>query len=61
MGHSDALLDRIYGLVAQARRIVDITLLQPPPDGRFLAALRNAVTTLGRSGRSVQVRVVVGH
>ncbi|HEX2885395.1 hypothetical protein [Vineibacter terrae] len=61
VGHSDALLDRIHGLITQARRTVDIALLQPPPDGRFVAALRNAVTTLGRSGRSVQVRVVVGH
>jgi phosphatidylserine/phosphatidylglycerophosphate/cardiolipin synthase-like enzyme len=61
VGHSDLLTDRIYSLVARARRTVDISLLQPPPDGRFLAALRNAVTTLARSGRRVQVRILVGH
>ena len=61
VGHSDALVDRIYGLVARAQRTVDIAVLQPPPDARFLAALRNAITALGRAGRTVQVRVVVGH
>jgi len=61
VGHSDALVDRIYGLVAQARQTVDISVLQSPPDARFLAALRNAVTVLATSGRVVQIRVVVGH
>ena len=60
VGHSDALVDRIYDLVIQARQTVDIAVLQPPPDGRFLAALRNAVTLLAHSGRVVQVRVVIG-
>lgn len=61
VGHSDALLDRIYGLVSAARQTVDIALLQPLPDARFLAALRNAVTSLARSGRAVSIRIVVGH
>lgn len=61
VGHSDGVIDRIYNLVVRARRTVDIAVLQPPPDSRFLAALRNAITMLGRSGRPVQVRVVVGH
>jgi phosphatidylserine/phosphatidylglycerophosphate/cardiolipin synthase-like enzyme len=60
-GHSDGLPDRIYRLVSAARRTVDIAVLQPPPDGRFLDALRDAVTFLARSGRPVHVRVVVGH
>lgn len=59
-GHSDALLDRIYALVAGAERAVDITLLQPPADFRFLAALRNAVTRLAASGRPVTLRIMIG-
>ncbi|HKU94137.1 MAG TPA: hypothetical protein VJR58_02620 [Vineibacter sp.] len=61
VGHSDGVIDRVYQLVARARRTVDIAVLQPPPDSRFLAALRNAITTLGRQAHPVQVRIVVGH
>ncbi|HJQ55495.1 MAG TPA: hypothetical protein VJ890_01225, partial [Vineibacter sp.] len=61
VGHSDMLADRLYRLVTQARQSVDIAVLQPPPDARFLAALRDGVTSLGRSGRALQVRVLVGH
>jgi phosphatidylserine/phosphatidylglycerophosphate/cardiolipin synthase-like enzyme len=60
VGHSDAVIDRIYTLVAHARKAVDVTALQPPPDGRFLAALRTAATTLARSGRRVTMRVLIG-
>lgn len=61
VGHSDAVVDRVYSLVARARRTVDIAVLQPPPDSRFLAALRRAVVALARSARPVQIRIVVGH
>lgn len=60
-GHSDALTDRIRRLVTTARHTVDIAVLQPPPDGRFLADLRDAMTFLARSGQPVHVRVIVGH
>jgi phosphatidylserine/phosphatidylglycerophosphate/cardiolipin synthase-like enzyme len=60
-GHSDGLPDRIHRLVRAARHTVDIAVLQPPPDGRFLEALRDAVTSLARSGRPVHIRVIVGH
>ena len=60
VGHSDAMIDRYYTLVAGAQQSVDITALQPPPDGRFLAGLRNAVTALARSGRKVTMRVLIG-
>ncbi len=60
VGHSDLVVDRFYKLVAQARHVVDITVLQPPPDGRFVAALRNALTTLARGGKAVTVRLLVG-
>jgi phosphatidylserine/phosphatidylglycerophosphate/cardiolipin synthase-like enzyme len=60
LGHSDAVIDRFYRLVAGAKRTVDITALQPPPDYRFLAALRNGVTKLAHSGRAVTVRILIG-
>lgn len=60
VGQSDAFVDVFYRLVVSAHRIVDITLLQPPPDDRFLAALRNAITWLAYSGRRVTVRVMIG-
>jgi phosphatidylserine/phosphatidylglycerophosphate/cardiolipin synthase-like enzyme len=60
LGQSDRLIDRIYALVAGARRSVDITTLQPAPDFRFLAALRNGMTRLARSHRPVTVRLLVG-
>jgi phosphatidylserine/phosphatidylglycerophosphate/cardiolipin synthase-like enzyme len=58
VGHSDALVDQVYRIVAGAQRYVDYTSLVAP-DGRFLAALRNALTFLAASGRPVQVRVLV--
>lgn len=60
LGHSDGLLDRIHDLVAGARATVDITLLQPAPDTRFLAALRAAINDLAESRRPVSVRVLIG-
>lgn len=60
LGHSDARVDRYYEVVAGARQAVDITVLQPPPDVRFLAALRNGITALARSHRPVTVRILVG-
>jgi phosphatidylserine/phosphatidylglycerophosphate/cardiolipin synthase-like enzyme len=60
MGHSDALLDRFYRLIVSAESAVDIALLQPPADTRFLASMRNAITRLARSGRRVTIRVLVG-
>src|SRR4051812_24183434 len=59
-GHSDALLARISRLVASAQRAVDITLLQPPADFRFLDALRKAVMQLAQSGRRVTIRILIG-
>jgi len=59
-GHSDALLPRIYDLIAGARRSVDIDLLQPAPDTRFLGTMRAALGALARSGRQVSVRILIG-
>ncbi len=60
-GHSDALLVDIHDLVASARQSVDIALLAPVPDARFLGALRAALNHLALSRRPVSVRIVVGH
>jgi phosphatidylserine/phosphatidylglycerophosphate/cardiolipin synthase-like enzyme len=60
LGHSDALVLQLHDLVAGAQRRVDIALLQPPPDTRFLGALRDALQVLARRGRPVTVRIVIG-
>ena len=60
LGHSDAVIDRFYQPIIGAQAAVDITVLQPVPDYRFLAALRNAVTMLARSQRAVTIRILVG-
>ena len=59
-GHSDAMLLAVHDLVAGARRCVDIALLQPVPDTRFLGALRDGLNDLAASRRPVTVRVIVG-
>src|SRR5581483_115460 len=60
MGHSDELAVRVHDLVVKAQHRVDINLLQPPPDTRFLGALRDALQTLALSGRAVTVRILIG-
>lgn len=60
-GHSDALLLPVHNLVAGARATVDIAVLQPVPDTRFLAALRAGLRDVANSGRPVAVRLIVGH
>lgn len=60
VGHSDLLYDAMYKVMVSAERYVDVTSLLPP-DGRFEAAMRNAVTYLGKSGRSVLVRFIFGN
>ena len=60
LGPADKIVDLFYGLVISARQSVDITELAPPADGRFLAALRDAVTWLAYSGRAVTIRAIMG-
>ena len=59
-GHSDALLLPVHDLIAGARRFVDIAVLQPVPDTRFLGALRAGLNDLAASRRPVTVRLIVG-
>jgi phosphatidylserine/phosphatidylglycerophosphate/cardiolipin synthase-like enzyme len=60
-GHSDALVLQIRDLVAGAQRQVDIAVLAPPPDARFLGALREALAALAERGRPITVRIIIGH
>jgi phosphatidylserine/phosphatidylglycerophosphate/cardiolipin synthase-like enzyme len=60
LGHSDNLIIQVHDLVAGARHRVDVALLQPVPDGRFLGALRDALEVLARRGEPVTVRIVIG-
>ena len=60
VGHSDAVLDRFYRLIVSAQSAVDIALLQPPAETRFLATLRNAITFLAHEGRTVTIRIIIG-
>jgi phosphatidylserine/phosphatidylglycerophosphate/cardiolipin synthase-like enzyme len=59
-GHSDALIVRVHDLIASARQRVDINLLEPPPDTRFLGAVRDALASLAYSHRAISVRILIG-
>src|SRR5476649_2227198 len=59
-GHSDALVNRLYDLISGAKSSVDISLLAPVPDTRFLGTLRAAFGALARIGRQISIRVLVG-
>lgn len=59
VGHSDEIVDRFYNVAISAQKWLDVTSLTPP-DGRFEAALRNAITYLGKSGRNVTARFLFG-
>jgi phosphatidylserine/phosphatidylglycerophosphate/cardiolipin synthase-like enzyme len=60
LGHSDALMVEVHDLIASAQLRVDIALLQPVTDTRFLGAMREALAELARRGRPVTVRLIVG-
>ena len=45
--------------IVQTRSYLDLSSLGPW-DGRFAAAVRNAVTFLHKSGRAIQIRVMLG-
>jgi hypothetical protein len=59
VGHSDAVVDQMYSLITSATKIVDVTSLTPP-DGRFEAAVRNAITYLSQKPNPPQVRLLFG-
>ncbi len=59
VGHSDSFVDDLYEAIIETEEFVDIATLTAP-DGRFLAALRNAMTYLANTGKTIQVRIVYG-
>ena len=59
VGHSDAMYEHVYQVIASAEQFVDVTSLSPP-DGRFEAAIRNAVTRLGSKNKAITVRLMFG-
>jgi hypothetical protein len=58
-GHSDVLLDEIYQTMTSAHGTLDITSLSAPR-GRFLAAMRNAITTLDHRHQPLTIRALFG-
>jgi hypothetical protein len=59
LGHSDALVDRFYAPIITGKTLVDIATLEIP-DGRFMAAIRNALTYLAHNGSTAHVRLLIG-
>lgn len=60
VGHSDAVLDRIWSAIALAKTSVDLSSLTPP-DGRFQAAVRNAVTYASSVASPPRIRMMFGN
>jgi len=60
IGDNDVLVDTYYNMIIKAEHHVDITSLNSP-DGRFMAAIRNAIRLLESEGRSVVVRMLFGN
>ena len=54
------LPQRLRELIASARTSVDMAALQPAPDGAFLDAMREGLAALARSGRQIEVRLLIG-
>eukprot|EP00928_Gymnodinium_smaydae_P039063 TRINITY_DN26776_c0_g1_i1.p1 TRINITY_DN26776_c0_g1~~TRINITY_DN26776_c0_g1_i1.p1 ORF type:complete len:571 (-),score=18.08 TRINITY_DN26776_c0_g1_i1:85-1797(-) len=58
VGHSDDFYMRMYDVMVQATEFLDIATLSAP-NGRFMAAFRNAITYLHNTGRPIIVRVIM--
>ncbi|AKU97674.1 hypothetical protein AKJ09_04338 [Labilithrix luteola] len=58
-GHSDELLDQIWSTMTATKTVLDITSLSPP-DGRFEAAVRNALTYMSEAPNPPRVRMFFG-
>lgn len=58
-GHSDELLDQIWSTMTATKTVLDITSLSPP-DGRFEAAVRNALTYMSEAPSPPRVRMLFG-
>ncbi|MDG1483162.1 MAG: hypothetical protein P8R54_26470 [Myxococcota bacterium] len=60
VGHADFLYDEMYLALTEAESFADVSSLSEP-DGRFLAAFRNAVSYLDAAGSEARIRVLFGH
>lgn len=61
LGHSDKFVDEVYNIMVKARHTIHITTLWSEPDGRFMAAMRNAIGYLARTGRLVNITLMMGY
>ena len=59
VGSGDFIYDRIYNLIIKAQKSVDIVSLSPP-DGRYKAAMVNALVYLDHAGVKPDVRLLFG-
>lgn len=59
VGHSDAILDEIYGVMTRAEKWLDITSLGVPT-GKYLATMRSALAALDKKNSQVYVRFLFG-
>lgn len=59
VGHSDEFVQSLYQLMTSAERFVDLTSLTVP-DGRYYAAIRNAITYLSYKPQRIVVRALFG-
>jgi len=60
VGHSHNLYERVYAAIVRTERVLDLSSLSAP-DGRFLAACRNALTVLSLKPQPIEVRVMIGY
>lgn len=58
-GHSDQLFDDFYLAITEGEEFIDIVSLTEP-DGRFLVAVRNALTALDSAASEARVRLNFG-
>lgn len=58
-GHSDHILDEIYGVMTRTNAYLDVTSLTEPR-GKFLATMRNALTVLDKKNTKITVRFLFG-
>lgn len=58
-GHSHHTYEVLYDAIVDAEKLLDITSLHPP-DGPFLAAVRNGIAFLANADRTVDVRLLFG-
>ncbi|MDB4943043.1 MAG: hypothetical protein JWP97_2577 [Labilithrix sp.] len=59
IGHSEPLIDDLWQTITDAKTTLDLSSLAPP-DGRFEAGIRNAITYASEAAHPPHVRIVVG-